>query len=187
MNKVKVQSNIKELLKMIDENPNREGLADTPRRVADYYQEVLAGYDQNPLDHATTFPSEGEHGLVTVKAIDFYSLCEHHLVPFFGEVSIGYLPNGRIIGLSKLARIVEVFSRRLQVQERLTNQILDNIVEILHPIGCAVHINAKHLCMAMRGIKKEDTSTVTTNFYGELKTNFELRREFLNIINHIEK
>lgn len=184
MDKHKLEKNVKELLVLVGEDPTRSGLHETPRRVADYYEEMLAGYKEDPYDHATTFPSEGDHGLVVVRAINFYSLCEHHLVPFFGEVSIGYLPNGKLLGLSKFARIVEVYAKRLQVQERLTNQILNTIVDIMHPQGCAVLIQAKHLCMAMRGIKNDTSSTVTTKFYGKLEKDIRLRREFLDSIQH---
>jgi len=179
MDTSRLQDNVSELLTLVGENPQREGLLETPTRVASFYKEVLSGYKQDPLTHATTFPSEG-HNMVIVRDINFYSLCEHHLVPFFGTVSIGYIPNEKILGLSKFARIVEVFARRLQVQERLTNEILKTILTILEPFGCAIKVEAKHLCMSMRGIKKEEATTVTTAFTGSLEKNEMLRKEFLS-------
>ena len=173
-----IQTTILQLLRSVGENPERDGLRDTPARVAGYYEEVLSGYDQDPFEHSTTFPSEG-HNMVVVKDINFYSLCEHHMVPFFGTVSVAYIPNEKILGLSKFGRIVEVYAKRLQVQERLTNEVLQAIIKVLDPQGCAVKIEAKHLCMAMRGIKQDDATTQTTAFYGELETNDPLRKEFL--------
>lgn len=177
----RLRENINQLLTLVGENPQRSGLEETPARVASFYQEVLSGYDQDPVAHATTFPSEG-HNMVIVKDINFYSLCEHHLVPFFGTVSVGYIPNEKILGLSKFARIVDVFAKRLQVQERLTNEILQTILTVLDPLGCAIKIEAKHLCMSMRGIKQDDANTVTTAFFGELDTNETLRKEFLSSV-----
>lgn len=182
MNENKLEQIIKDLLINIGEDPDRDGLQDTPRRVAKYYREVLIGYNQDPALHGTTFPAEGVKDLIVVKDINFYSLCEHHLVPFFGTVSIGYLPDKTILGLSKFGRIVEVFSRRLQVQERLNKQILDAVLKILAPKGAAVKIQAKHLCMSMRGIQKDDAVTVTTQFSGELRDNDKLRKEFLSSV-----
>lgn len=178
MSTADIQSTILHLLHSIGENPDREGLRDTPSRVARYYAEVLSGYEQDPFAHSTTFPSEG-HNMVVVKDINFYSLCEHHMVPFFGAVSIAYIPNEKILGLSKFGRIVEVYAKRLQVQERLTNEVLQAVTDILDPLGCAVKIEAKHLCMAMRGIKQDDAMTQTTAFYGDLEKNDSLRKEFL--------
>lgn len=175
----RLQENVSELLTLVGENPQRSGLRETPARVAAFYKEVLAGYDQDPSEYATAFPSEG-HNMVIVKDINFYSLCEHHLVPFFGTASIGYIPNEKILGLSKFARIVDVFARRLQVQERLTNEIMQTIQEVLDPLGCAIKIEAKHLCMSMRGIKRDDANTVTTAFSGSLEKDEMLRKEFLS-------
>lgn len=186
VNKVKlsistrVENNIEDLLENLGENPKREGLIRTPERVAKMYTEMLSGYGKDPLNYGATFTNEGSHDLVVIKDIEFYSLCEHHMIPFFGSVAVGYLPNGKILGLSKFARIAEVYAKRLQVQERFTQQILDTIVKILHPQGAAVKVEAKHLCMAMRGIKKNGSSTVTTAFYGKLKNNINLRKEFLS-------
>ncbi len=182
MDTEKIKKNIEELLGLVGEDPKREGLLDTPKRVANYYKEILNGYSIDPNDHDTSFSSEGSHDLVIVKDISFYSLCEHHMVPFFGSVAVGYLPKDKILGLSKFARIVDVYSRRLQVQERLGNQIMNTVIDILDPLGCAVNIQAKHLCMAMRGIKKDDANTITSIFRGQLETDVTLRREFLSSI-----
>ena len=178
----KIQNTVTELLALVGENPESSGLAETPRRVAAFYNEVLSGYRENPLDYATVFPSEGNN-MVLVKDIQFYSLCEHHLVPFFGTVSVAYIPDKKILGLSKFGRIVDVFAKRLQVQERLTNEILRTLVTILDPLGCAVKVEATHLCMSMRGIKKDDARTVTTAFHGHLESNENLRKEFLTATN----
>lgn len=178
MNIVRVQANVKQLLTLVGENPTRKGLQETPARVADFYKEVLSGYTQDPLAYSKVFPSEG-HNMVAVRNIDFYSLCEHHLVPFFGTVSIAYIPRNKILGLSKFGRIVDVFAKRLQVQERLTNEILQTIVQILDPLGCAIKIEAQHLCMSMRGVKKDHANTLTTAFYGDFEKNEMLRKEFL--------
>lgn len=181
MDTSEIQSVIHQLLQSVGENPDREGLRETPARVAKYYQEVLSGYGQDPDGHSTTFPSEG-HNMVVVKDINFYSLCEHHMIPFFGKVSVAYIPNDRILGLSKFGRIVEIYAKRLQVQERLTTQVLEAIIKVLDPRGCAVKVEAEHLCMAMRGIKKSGSTTQTTAFYGDLETNDSLRKEFLTAV-----
>lgn len=181
MDTKKIQENVHELLNLVGENPKRDGLLNTPERVAGFYKEVLSGYNQDPLDYDTLFPSEG-HNMVVVKDLDFYSLCEHHMVPFFGTVSIGYIPRDKILGLSKFGRIVDVFAKRLQVQERLTREIMETILKIFDPSGVAIRIEAKHLCMTMRGIKKDDSNTVTTAFYGDFESNEMLRREFLDSV-----
>lgn len=156
-------------LKVHGEDPQREGLIETPDRVARMYDELLCGYSQDPKLHFKTFPSNGYDELIVIKDIDFYSLCEHHMIPFFGKVHIGYIPNGRILGLSKFARLVDVFSRRLQTQENLTKQILDAINDNLNPKGSVVQIEAEHLCVSMRGIKKKGFITKTIIHSGLLK------------------
>jgi GTP cyclohydrolase IA len=178
MNTTDIKENVSKLLNLIGEDPKRNGLLETPSRVASFYEEVLSGYQEDPLDHSTVFPSEG-HNLVLVKDINFYSLCEHHLVPFFGTVSIAYIPNEKILGLSKFGRIVEVFSKRLQVQERLTDEILQTTIKLLDPLGCAVKVEAKHLCMSMRGIKQGNAVTITTAYHGDLESKEVLRKEFI--------
>lgn len=174
----KIENLFTGLLGSVGEDPKREGLLETPSRVACFYKEVLSGYDVDPLQLATVFPSE-DHNMVVVRDIDFYSLCEHHMVPFFGKVSVGYIPDKKILGLSKFGRIVDAFSKRLQVQERLTREVLSTADKVLDPLGCAVRIEATHLCMSMRGVKKHAANTVTTAFSGEFKKNHELRAEFM--------
>jgi GTP cyclohydrolase I len=179
----KMAKNNKEILKLIGEDPDREGLAKTPMRVAKAVQFMTQGYRMNAkkiLDSARFKESVSE--MVIVKEIELYSMCEHHMLPFFGKAHIAYIPNGYIVGLSKLARVVDVFARRLQVQERMTTQILDAIRESLHPLGVAVVIEAKHLCMMMRGVQKQNSVTTTSAFDGELLNNHITRNEFLKLI-----
>jgi len=165
-------------LKLHGEDPQREGLIETPSRVARMYEELLCGYSQDPKSHFKTFPSNGYNELIVIKDIDFYSLCEHHMIPFFGKVHIGYIPNGRILGLSKFARLVDVFSRRLQTQENLTKQILDAINDNLKPKGSVIQIEAEHLCVSMRGIKKKGFITKTIIPSGLLKENNRFLEQF---------
>jgi GTP cyclohydrolase IA len=169
---------VSELLSFCGENVNRSGLQETPGRVIRMYEEVLGGYKIKIEPIFKTFDSNGYHDLVTASNIGFYSLCEHHMVPFFGKVHIGYIPNGRILGLSKFARLVEVYSRRLQTQENLTKQIADAIEKYLHPQGFIVHTQAEHLCVAMRGVKKDGFLTKTTIIRGALKKKPELLDQF---------
>ena len=179
----KMAKNNKEILKLIGEDPDREGLAKTPMRVAKAVQFMTQGYKMNAkkiLDSARFKESVSE--MVIVKDIELYSMCEHHMLPFFGKAHIAYIPNGYIVGLSKLARVVDVFARRLQVQERMTTQILGAIRESLHPLGVAVVIEAKHLCMMMRGVQKQNSVTTTSAFDGELLNNHITRNEFLKLI-----
>ena len=179
----KIAKNNKDILKLIGEDPEREGLMKTPVRVAKALQFMTQGYKLNAkkiLDSARFKESVSE--MVIVKDIELYSMCEHHMLPFFGKAHIAYIPNGYIVGLSKLARIVDVFARRLQVQERMTTQILDAIRESLHPMGAAVVIEAKHLCMMMRGVQKQNSVTTTSAFDGELLNNHITRNEFLKLI-----
>lgn len=175
--------NNKEIIKLIGEDPDREGLLKTPTRVAKALQFMTQGYRMNAkkiLDSAKFKESVSE--MVIVKDIELYSMCEHHMLPFFGKAHIAYIPNGYIVGLSKLARVVDVYARRLQVQERMTTQILDAIRESLHPQGVAVVIEAKHLCMMMRGVQKQNSVTTTSAFDGELLNNHITRNEFLKLI-----
>ncbi len=180
MNTKKIEELIKELLLEVGEDPARDGLAETPARVARYFTEVLAGYQLNFKEVMKTFPNDGGEHMVIVKDIQFYSLCEHHLVPFFGTVSISYIPTKQIAGLSKFVRLVEVFSKRLQVQERLTKQILDAVEDALSPKGIAIRVQAKHLCMSMRGVRNEHSVTVTTAYSGVFKECSNMRQEFLD-------
>jgi len=162
---------IRELLLAAGENPDRDGLRDTPARVARMYEEVFAGLRQTPHDVMTTTFDLAHDELVLVRDIELWSQCEHHLVPFFGKAHVGYIPaqDGKITGLSKLARLVDVYARRPQVQERLTTQIADAIEDILHPRGAIVVIEAEHLCMAMRGVRKPGASTTTSSVRGQLR------------------
>lgn len=182
-NQEKMEEAIYQLLEAIDENPEREGLRDTPKRVAKMYQEMFSGLNEDPKDQFTAVFTENHDELVLVKDIPFYSMCEHHLVPFFGVAHVAYLPSeGRVTGLSKLARAVEVASKRPQLQERLTEQVAKALEEALHPKGIFVMIEAEHLCMTMRGIKKPGSKTVTTVSKGIYKEDYQGRKEVLSLI-----
>ncbi len=174
----------REILTELGEDADRDGLQETPVRVAKALQALTRGYHQDPkaVLRAATFEDDYSQ-MVIVKDIEFYSLCEHHMLPFFGKVHIAYIPNGHITGLSKLARIVDIFSRRLQVQERLTRQIKDCIEEALHPLGVMVVIEARHLCMQMRGVQKQNAITTTSDFCGAFERQ-STRSEFLELIHH---
>jgi GTP cyclohydrolase I len=167
----RAEAAIRELLFAVGEDPDREGLRDTPARVAKSYEELLAGLDKDPADVLTAIFEVGHDELVLVKDIEMWSMCEHHLVPFFGVAHVGYIPSegGAVTGLSKLARLVDVYARRPQVQERLTTQIAEALVEQLRPRGAIVVIEAEHLCMAMRGVRKGGAKTVTSAVRGQLR------------------
>ncbi|MBN2485145.1 MAG: GTP cyclohydrolase I FolE [Bacteroidales bacterium] len=179
----KIAAHYKEILKLIGEDENREGLLLTPERVAKSLQFLTHGMFDNPVKilEGSKFKEDYNHMLL-VKDIEVYSMCEHHILPFFGKAHVAYIPNGYITGLSKIARIVDVFARRLQVQERLTVQIRDCIHEALEPLGVAVVIEAKHLCMTMRGIQKQNSVITTSAFKGAFLKNPKTREEFLNLI-----
>jgi GTP cyclohydrolase I len=173
------------LLKELGEDPGRDGLERTPERVARAFRFLTSGYEQDPatiLNNALFSVSYDE--MVLVKDIDFYSLCEHHLLPFFGRVHIAYIPEGRIVGLSKLPRLVEMFSRRLQVQERLTMQIAETIESVLAPRGVGVVVEAIHLCMMMRGVEKQNTFAITSSMRGVFNSDSKTRAEFMELIRH---
>lgn len=175
-------NNYRSIIDSLGEDPEREGLLKTPERVAKAMQYVTQGYEMDAkaiLNSAKFHESYSE--MVIVKDIELYSLCEHHMLPFFGKAHVAYIPNGYITGLSKIARVVDCFARRLQVQERMTHQILDAIQETLNPLGVAVVIEAKHLCMMMRGISKQNSVTTTSAFSGQFQAN-ETRSEFLKLI-----
>jgi GTP cyclohydrolase IA len=181
----RVEGLIESLLKELGEDPSREGLRRTPARVAAAYQFLLSGYDQDPRKILNQAVFEEDYDeMVLVKDIDFYSLCEHHMLPFFGRAHVAYLPNGRILGLSKLARIVEMVSRRLQVQERLTNEVANVVQEVLAPKGVAVVIEAQHLCMQMRGVQKQNSYAITSAMIGEFEADPKTRAEFMQLIRH---
>jgi GTP cyclohydrolase I len=171
IDQLRIAAAVREILEAIGEDPDRDGLVDTPKRVAKAYAEFFAGLHQDAADHlATTFDIEHDE-MVLVKDIPFYSTCEHHLVPFYGSAHIGYIPGkgGKVTGLSKLARLVEVYARRPQVQERLTTQIVDALVEHLSPSGAIVVVECEHMCMSMRGVRKPGAKTVTSAVRGQLR------------------
>ncbi len=170
------------ILKLLGEDPKREGLLKTPHRVAKSLQFLTQGYGMDPVAtlKSAMFKEEYQQ-MVIVKDIDLYSMCEHHMLPFFGKAHVAYIPNGYITGLSKIARVVEIFSRRLQVQERLTTQIKECIQNTLHPLGVMVVIEAQHMCMQMRGIQKQNSITTTSDFTGAF-TSAKTREEFINLI-----
>lgn len=175
---------VKEILVEIGETPEREGLAKTPLRVAKAYEFLTSGYRQHPDEFLKTAVFEAQYNeIVIVKDIDFFSLCEHHLLPFYGKCHVGYIPGKKIIGLSKIPRVVELFARRLQVQERLTTQIGELLQRILKPQGVGVVCEAKHLCMMMRGVEKQNSVATTSCMLGAFKTNAKTRSEFLRLIN----
>ena len=180
----KVASHYREILKLLGEDPEREGLLKTPVRAAKAMIDATVGYRTDPLQIAqkAIFEHAGSN-MVIVKDIEFYSLCEHHILPFFGKVSIGYIPKGKMIGLSKLARLVDCFARRLQVQERLTAQVCSMLGEALPNDGIIVTCNAQHLCMKMRGVEKQESSTTTIDYSGRFVDDPALREEFMRLLN----
>lgn len=179
----KIQELFHDFLQTIGEDPDREGLRRTPYRVAKAFQYLLKGYEQDPMElfEKAVFVEDYDE-MIVVRDIDFYSLCEHHLLPFFGKCHIAYIPDKKIVGLSKLARLVEVYSRRLQVQERLTNQIARTIEKALNPIGVGVVIEAQHLCMMMRGVEKQNSLAVTSAMLGAFRSSSATRSEFLGLV-----
>ena len=183
VNVEKLADNYKQILALIGENPYREGLIKTPERAAKSIQFLTHGYEQDPgaILKSALFHEDYKQ-IVVVKDIEIYSLCEHHLLPFFGKAHVGYIPNGTIVGLSKIPRVVEAFARRLQLQERLTTQIKDCMQEVLNPLGVAVVIEAQHLCMSMRGIQKQNSVTTTSEFTGAFLKNANTRQEFMHLI-----
>lgn len=170
---------IRALFEHIGEDPEREGLKDTPKRVVAAYEKLFGGYKQNPENVLTVFGDELYDEMIVVKDIEFFSMCEHHVLPFFGRAHIGYIPDGKIIGLSKLPRLVEIFSRRLQNQERLTNQIARGLQDILKPKGVGVILEAKHFCMMARGVEKQNSEVITSALLGLFKKELNTRNEFL--------
>jgi GTP cyclohydrolase I len=180
---MKMQDIIRQLLGAMGENPSREGLVDTPKRAERAWRFLTSGYaaDVDAVLNNAMFTVDYNE-MVIVKDIDFYSLCEHHLLPFFGKCHIAYIPNGRVIGLSKIPRLVDVFARRLQVQERLTNQIASTLLEKIQPLGVAVVTEATHLCMSMRGVEKQNSLAVTSAMLGTFRKDARTRSEFLELI-----
>ena len=174
----------RKLLKEIGENPDREGLVRTPSRVAKSWEFFSRGYNQNLEDIINNaIFEEDAKDMVIVRDVEFFSLCEHHLLPFFGKGHVGYIPNGKVIGLSKIPRIIDMFSRRLQVQERLTHQVAEALQDVLNPIGVAVVMEGRHMCMQMRGVEKQNSFASTSAMLGQFRKSSETRSEFLSIIN----
>lgn len=177
-----VMDAVHKLLVAIGEDPEREGLEGTPRRIAEMYREVFGGVDQDPYDVLSVSFDEGHQEMVVLRDIPFYSMCEHHLLPFHGVAHVGYIPKGRIVGISKLARAVDIFAKRPQVQERLTSQIADAVMEVVKPRGVGVVIEAEHLCMTMRGIRKPGSKVVTSATRGLFRSNEATRAEFMSLL-----
>ncbi len=183
LDSVSTQDLYRELLVRLGEDPTRDGLVRTPERMEKSMQFLTRGYAMNVADvlHDALFDVAYDE-MVIVKDVEFFSMCEHHLLPFFGKAHVAYVPNGKVIGLSKIPRLVDVFARRLQVQERLTTQIGDAITDAIHPQGVAVILEAQHLCMMMRGVEKQHSSTVTSAMLGVFKTQLQTRNEFLSLV-----
>ena len=179
---------IRSILTQVGEDPNRDGLRNTPARVDRAFRFLTSGYQMSVDDLVNKALFDVAYDeMVIVRDIELFSLCEHHLLPFFGKCHVGYIPNGRVIGLSKIPRLVDMYARRLQVQERLTTQIAETMNEKIHPRGVAVVIEAQHLCMIMRGVEKQNSVAVTSSMYGVFKENQNTRNEFLNLVRHTTK
>ena len=178
----RVHAAIVELLAAIGEDPAREGLVETPRRIADMYGEIFSGLYIDPTEHLKVGFDVSHDEMVILRNIPFYSMCEHHFLPFHGEAHVGYVPDGRVVGISKLARVVEAFARRPQIQEQLTSQVAGAIMDALHPDGVAVVIEAEHLCMTMRGVQKPGSRMVTSAMRGTFKQSSVTRAEFLALV-----
>lgn len=179
----KIGDHYEDILRELGEDPTREGLLDTPKRVEKSLQFLTSGYQRNvgELVNGALFAAENDD-MVVVKDVEYYSMCEHHMLPFYGRVHVAYLPDKKIIGLSKIPRIIDMFARRLQVQERLTQQIADTLMEVLDPRGVAVVSEAQHFCMMMRGVEKQQSTTITSAMLGEFRRNKASKDEFLSLI-----
>lgn len=180
----RIEELIKELLELLGEDPNREGLKKTPQRVAKAYKFLTEGYTKEPKEilQKALFQSSNDE-MVLIRDIEFYSLCEHHLLPIIGRVHVTYIPNGKVVGLSKIPRIINLFARRLQIQEQMTEQIADAILETINPKGVGVVVHARHMCMEMRGVEKINSTTVSSALRGLFKKDQRTRNEFYNLIN----
>ncbi len=181
-NREQIEHHVREILRLIGENVEREGLLETPARVVRMYEEIFSGYDIDPREVLGVTFDEQHEELVIVKDIVFYSQCEHHMAPFFGKIHIGYIPSGKIAGLSKFARLVDAITRKLQVQERITSEIADILDEMLSPQGVMVVVEAEHLCMSARGVRKHGSKTVTSAVRGLFRRDAALRSEFMSLI-----
>ncbi len=182
MDREKIKQAVELLLEGIGEDKNREGLKDTPDRIARMYEEIFEGYDKEPSEVLSKVFSVNDHEMVLEKDITFYSMCEHHMMPFYGKAHIAYIPKDKVVGISKLARTVEIYARRLQIQERMTGQIADAIMENLECEGAMVVLEAEHMCMTMRGVKKPGTRTVTVAARGSFENNKDLRDQFYSLL-----
>lgn len=177
-----VQSNLIRLLEYIGDNPEREGLIDTPNRIIRSWEEIFAGYNQSPADYLTTFDSDGYDQIIISKHIEFFSMCEHHMLPFVGKAHIAYIPDTKIIGISKLARLLEVYSRRLQIQERIGDQVTSALMTYLEPKGAACILEASHMCMQMRGVNKQQSVMTTSSMKGVFMEDARARSELMDLI-----
>ncbi len=184
MNQKIIEENVKKIIETIGEDPQREGLVKTPERVAKAYAHIFGGYDKDPkaVINDALFESKSSE-MVVVRDIEFYSMCEHHMLPFFGRVHVAYIPNGKVVGLSKIPRVVDIFARRLQIQEQLTEQIADALMNAINPKGIGVVASARHMCMEMRGVEKMHSSTTTSALRGLFLKDAKTREEFYSIIN----
>ncbi len=180
--KIDIEQAVRGLIESLGEHIGREGLSKTPRRVAKAFEKVFSGYGRDPKEVLTVFSERHYDEMIVVKDVEFYSTCEHHMLPFFGKAHIGYIPNGKIIGLSKIPRLVEIYSRRLQNQERLTVDVATALRDLIHPKGVGVVLEAKHLCMMARGVEKQGSQVVTSAMMGLFKKNSNTRGEFLKLI-----
>ncbi len=178
----RIEEAVGSIIEAVGENPRREGLVDTPRRIADMYQEIFAGLEQDPFQELAVGFEEGHQEMVILKDIPFYSMCEHHFLPFYGVAHVGYIPNGRVVGISKIARVVEILAHRPQLQERLTTQVAETLAAALQPEGVAVVIQAEHLCMTMRGVKKPGSNVITSATRGRFRQSPITRSEFLSLL-----
>lgn len=189
MSLTRIEENVRQILEHLGEDPEREGLVKTPHRVARAFEYLTKGYQQDPREilNQAKFTEEDYQEMVVVRDIDFYSMCEHHILPFSGRANVAYIPRHHIVGLSKIPRLVEVFSRRLQVQERLTTQIANTIMEVLDPLGVGVIIRAEHLCMRMRGVEKQNSIVTTSAMLGAFRTQQATREEFITLVNGTQR
>lgn len=182
MDKAKIEEGVRLILEGIGEDINREGLLETPARIARMYEEICAGNGEDAAEHLKKTFSVENNGMVVEKDIVFYSMCEHHMMPFYGKAHIAYIPSGKVAGLSKLARTVEVYAKRLQIQERMTDQIADALMEHLNPQGVMVMLEAEHMCMTMRGVRKPGSKTVTMAVRGSFEEDASLKEQFFHMV-----
>ncbi len=182
IDEARIRAAVSEMLEAVGDDPSREGLVDTPRRIAQMYSEIFEGLAEDPGEFLKVGFEVAHDEMVILRNIPFYSMCEHHLLPFHGEAHVGYMPDGRVVGISKLARVVEAFARRPQLQERLTSQVAETVMESLHADGVAVVVEAEHLCMTMRGVRKPGSRLVTSAMRGQFKRSSVTRSEFLSLV-----